>query len=119
MITRLAHASRLSLATLLIVLSAFTLSTAPTSAHSTEVRHGNDYVVTAGDHKSGYVCDRESDGHAVSAEWRDFTGHKGDQEVDKTDPGCDEITFDGFSAAEVRICEHAKYSYTCTDWHDT
>jgi hypothetical protein len=102
-----------------LVLTIFALASAPASAHQTEVQHGNDYVVTSSDHKSGYVCDRESDGHPVSAEWKDFTGHQGAQEVDKTDAGCDKITFDGFLAAEVRICEHTSTDYTCTKWHQT
>jgi hypothetical protein len=91
----------------------------PVGAHSTEVRQGDDYVVTSAEHKSGYVCDREADGHAVRATWVDFTGHLHEKEEDKIDPGCDNITCSGCAASEVRLIEYTSGKQWCTNWHWT
>jgi hypothetical protein len=104
---------------MVLVLAIFALSTTPALAHTDELRHGDDYVIMSADHKSGYVCDREADGHAVRATWVDFTGHLHEWEVDKTDPGCDKFTFDSFAASEVKLCEYTSGKQWCTKWHWT
>jgi len=91
-------------------------STMPANAHQSEVSQGNDFAVTASDHRSGTVCDMERDGHFVSATWRDAEGFVVGYEEDGSDAGCDEISFNGV-ADTVVVCEVAVGNFACTNTH--
>jgi hypothetical protein len=116
MISRITRTLRLPLATMAFVLIIFALTSAPASAHWSAVEQGADYAVTKGDHKSGYVCDVEPDGHTVVANWFDKDGYVVGIEEDGGDANCDEITFDG-KAYEVQVCEWSGNTSWCTDYH--
>lgn len=110
------HFHRFVLTSVALALVAFAVVTAPISAHQSEVSQGNDFAVTATDHRSGTVCDMERDGHFVSARWRDAEGFIVGYEEDGGDSGCDEIKFSG-KAATVVVCELTVGDFWCTSTH--
>lgn len=116
MISRGYRILRLPLGALAIALATSAVNGAPASAHSTIVQQGEDYAVTDSDHRSGAVCDMESDGHIVSAAWYDDEGFRVGYEEDTTDPGCDSVSFSG-TAQTVTVCEFAVGVSECTDPH--
>jgi hypothetical protein len=73
-------------------------------AHTQTTRQGSDYAVTSADHKTGWVCDRERDGHYVYAWWVTGVGGK-HGEKDGGDRGCDKVDLGGFGAESVKVCE--------------
>ena len=61
---------RLSLTTaalLTLTLEMLASSAVPASAHKSFVEHGRDFAYTSKNHRIGYVCDKERDGHIVEA----------------------------------------------------
>ena len=57
---------RLSLTTaalLTLTLGMLASSAVPASAHKSFVEHGRDFAYTSKNHRIGYVCDKERDGH--------------------------------------------------------
>ena len=113
MISRVIQILRLPLTTLAIILTIFAVSTAPVSAHSKIVEHGNDYAVTDSDHRSGAVCDFESDKHIVGAHWFNDEGHVAYAE-DTTDPGCEQADFHSQKATRMYVCEFGIGFSDCT-----
>jgi hypothetical protein len=107
---------RLAMTSAVLLLLASILVSAPVSAHQTEVSQGNDFAVTATNHRSGSVCDMERDGHFVSARWVDAEGFTVGYEEDGGDAGCDEISFNGV-AETVTVCEVDVGAFWCTDPH--
>ena len=87
-----------------LALLAFAVITAPMSAHQNETSQGNDFAITATDHRSGSICDMERDGVAVTAEWYDADEYSVALERDGGNSGCDEVRFRG-NAVSVVVCE--------------
>jgi hypothetical protein len=108
--------SRLTIASLSLVLMLFAANSAPASAHKSFVEQGADYASTSSDHKTGYVCDIEPDGHTVVANWFDRNGYVVGIEEDGGDSNCDHITFER-KAYEVQVCEWSGNTSWCTDYH--
>ena len=97
-----------------LALLAFAVISAPAGAHQCETSQGNDFALTATDHRSGSVCDMERDGAAVTAEWYDAEGISVALEWDGGDSGCDEGKFRG-KAVSVVVCEdNLQNPYPCT-----
>jgi hypothetical protein len=107
---------RLTQTSVVLAVLALVMIAAPAGAHQSEVSQGNDFAVTASDHRSGSVCDQERDGHFVSATWRDAEGFRVGYEEDGGDSGCDEISFNG-KASTVVVCEIGVGDFACSDTH--
>ncbi len=107
---------KLAMTSVTLALLVLAVIIAPASAHQSEVSQGNDFAITASDHRSGTVCDQERDGHFVSATWRDAEGFTVGYEEDGGDSGCDEISFNG-KANTVVVCELTVGDFACTDSH--
>lgn len=104
MLSKTFHLVRLPLAAMGLMLAVLSLTAVPAGAHQSIVEQGDDYAVTDSDHRSGAVCDWESDGHAVYAIWYDANDHRVGIEEDGGDGGCDSVSFSG-KAETVRVCE--------------
>jgi hypothetical protein len=112
-LSRMYRTLRLPIATMALVLTIFALSSAPASAHSTIVEHGEDYAVTDSGHSSGAVCDWERDGHIVVAYWYDNDGGKIAYAEVGGAGSCNDVSWKG-EADTVRVCEIGK---GCTGFH--
>jgi hypothetical protein len=95
---------QLPLATLAVVLTMFTVSTAPASAHGNAVYHGYDYAYTNSGHGSGEVCDAEYDGNFVVAYWYNADGDKIAYEEVGGYGDCNGVNWSG-TATGVKVCE--------------
>jgi hypothetical protein len=109
MFSRPTKVLRLPLAALALVLTIFSLCSAPASAHWDYEEQGEDVAITSPDHMSGSVCDVERDGRFVSATWYDSAGQGVGGAEDGGDSQCsDTYQFTG-EADIVKICESTKF----------
>lgn len=85
----------------------------PALAHEETVYHGNDFAQVLSGHLEIKGCDREPDGHAVRAQWRNSSGVITYGAWDTTaDAVCANEALPS-SAVEFRVCEN---DVGCSAW---
>jgi hypothetical protein len=89
----------------------------PAQAHDVTIHEGRDTAHADEDHHSGWVSDRERDGHVVKAVFR-----RGDRTAtifDRNGPSNGKVRESwAFTALEFRLCEVRPGPDDCTRWRE-
>ena len=89
----------------------------PAQAHEVTIHEGRDAARILANHRSGWVSDREADGHVVKAIFR-----RGNRQVtifDRNGPNNGKVRKSwSWNARKFRLCEVKPGPDTCTRWHE-
>ncbi|TDD10371.1 hypothetical protein E1292_07615 [Nonomuraea deserti] len=93
-------------------------ATVSTASADTWAWHGSDYAVTSYYDHNLAACDKETDGHGVTAYgtfWHPQNGSMTLTVTDGGDEGCGGATTGGYKIDKIKICEN---TVGCSSWQD-